>query len=114
VKEYRCTRNKPYSHKCIGHDDLTARQGYYIQTHSIEEAWQKMAIRFPEEVEAGFTVQEWERFNVKVVEIRRNEEGNIIEVEHVGDSTTIEVRKNKEGNIIERVKRDKEENIIEE
>jgi hypothetical protein len=114
VKEYRCTRNDPYSHQCIGHDDLTARQGYYIQAHSIEEAWQKMAIRFPEEVEAGFTVQEWEGFNVKVVEIRRDEEGNIIEIEQVGDGCTIEVKKDKEGNSIERVKRDKEGNIIEE
>lgn len=73
-----------------------------------------MAIRFPEEVEAGFTVQEWEAFNVKVVEIRRDEEGNIIEIEQVGDGTTTEVRKDKEGNIVERVKRDKEGNIIEE
>ncbi len=73
-----------------------------------------MAIRFPEEVEAGFTVQEWEGFNVKVIEIRRDAGGNIIEIEQVGDGTTIEVRKDKEGNIVERVKRDKEGNIIEE
>jgi hypothetical protein len=65
-------------------------------------------------VEAGFTVQEWEGFNVKVVEIRRDEAGNIIEIEQVGDGTTIEIRKGKEGNIVERVKRDKEGNIIEE
>ena len=73
-----------------------------------------MAIRFPEEVEAGFTVQEWVGFNVKVVEIRLDEEGNVIEIEQVGDGTTTEVRKDKEGNIVERVKRDKEGNIIEE
>ncbi len=73
-----------------------------------------MAIRFPEEVEAGFTVQEWEGFNVKVIEIRRDAGGNIIEIEQVGDGTTIEIRKGKEGNIVERVKRDKEGNIIKE
>jgi len=73
-----------------------------------------MAIRFPEEVEAGFTVQEWESFNVKVIEIKRDAGGNIIEIEQVGDGTTIEIRKGKEGNIVERVKRDKEGNIIKE
>lgn len=103
MKEYRCTRNAPYSHQCIGHDDLTARQGYYIQANSIEEAWQKMAIRFPDEVEAGFTVQEWEGFNVKVVEIRRDEEGN-----------RFEVRRDEKGNVIEEIKLDEEGNIIEE
>ncbi len=114
MKEYRCTRNAMYSHQCIGHDDLTARQGHYIQANSIEEAWQKMAIKFPEETEAGFTVQEWKGFNVKVLEIRQDQEGNVIEIEQVGDGTTIEVKKDKEGNIVERVKRDKEGNIIEE
>lgn len=102
-----------YSHQCIGHDDLRARQGHYIQAHSIEEAWQKMAIKFPEETEAGFTLQEWKGFNVKVVEIRRDKEGNVIEIERVGDGITIEVKKDKEGNIVERVKRDKEGNVIE-
>jgi hypothetical protein len=103
-----------YSHQCIGYDDLTARQGHYIKADSIEEAWQKMAIKFPEEAEAGFTVQEWRGFNVFAVEIKRDREGNIIEIEQVRDGTTIEVKKDKEGNILERVKRDKEGNIIEE
>jgi hypothetical protein len=31
MKEYRCTRNALYRHDCLGHDDLGARQGYYIQ-----------------------------------------------------------------------------------
>lgn len=66
-------------HECLGKNDLSARQGYYIDANSAEEAWQKMAIRFPEEVEAGFTVQEWESFDVKVVEVKRDEDGNIIE-----------------------------------
>lgn len=68
MKEYRCTRNALYAHDCIGHDDITARQGYYIQASSADEAWEKMAIRFPEEVVEGFTVQDWEGFNVVVVE----------------------------------------------
>ncbi|MGH2414602.1 MAG: hypothetical protein ACRDEA_13150 [Microcystaceae cyanobacterium] len=81
TKEYRCTRNAPYSHDCIGHNDLTARQGYYIQSHSAEEAWEKMAIRFPEEAHEGFTVQEWESFDVKVVKVERDETGNLIEID---------------------------------
>ena len=79
LKEYRCTRNALYTHDCLGRDDITARQGYYIKANSEEEAWQKMATRFPEEVEAGFTVQEWESFDVRVVEVKRDESGNIIE-----------------------------------
>ena len=43
MNEYRCTRNAPYSHDCIGHADTRARQGYYIKANSAEEAWQKMA-----------------------------------------------------------------------
>lgn len=78
-KEYRCTRNANYSHKCIGHDDLTARQGYYIMAISEESAWEKMAVRFPEEVNIGFTVTEWSGFDVKVVEVKSNENGNVLE-----------------------------------
>lgn len=81
MKEYRCTRNALYSHDCIGRDDLTARQGHYIHANSAEEAWEKMAIRFPKETEAGFTVEEWESFNVKVVRVEPDEEGNLIEVD---------------------------------
>jgi lipase chaperone LimK len=79
MKEYRCTRNALYLHDCTGRNDIRERQGYYISAESEEEAWQKMATRFPEETAAGFTVQEWEGFNVKVVELRRDENGNIIE-----------------------------------
>ncbi|MBG1242585.1 hypothetical protein [Nostoc sp. NZL] len=79
MREYRCTRNALYSHDCIGRDDITARQGRYIWAESEEEAWQKMATKFPEETEAGFTIQEWEGFNVTVVEIKRDENGNTIE-----------------------------------
>jgi hypothetical protein len=79
LREYRCTRNASYSHDCIGRNDLTARQGYYINAHSAEEAWEQMASRFPKETGAGFTVEEWEGFNVTVVQVERDDEGNIIE-----------------------------------
>jgi len=79
MREYRSTRNALYSHDCIGRDDVTARQGHFLWAESEEEAWQKMATRFPEETAEGFTVQEWEGFNVTVVEIKRDENGNTIE-----------------------------------
>jgi hypothetical protein len=37
--------------------------------HSSDHARRKMAERFPDEVEAGFTVQEWEGFNVVIKEV---------------------------------------------
>jgi hypothetical protein len=80
LKEYRCTRNASYSHQCIGKYDLSARQGYYIKANNTEEAWQKMAIRFPEEASVGFTVQEWQGFDVRVVELKQDEFGNVVEV----------------------------------
>ena len=70
MQEYRCTRNAPYTHNCIGRDDLTARQGYYIQASSAEEAWERMAIRYPEETSIGFTVQDWEGFNIVIEEAK--------------------------------------------
>ncbi|MBD2341813.1 hypothetical protein H6G64_33305 [Calothrix sp. FACHB-156] len=79
MREYRCTRNALYLHDCTGRDDLRERQGHYIWAESEEEAWQKMATRYPDETEAGFTVQEWEGFDVKVVEIKRDENGDIID-----------------------------------
>ncbi len=72
MQEYRCTRNAPYTHNCIGRDDLTARQGYYIQASSAEEAWERMAIRYPEETSVGFTVQDWQGFNVVIKEVKRD------------------------------------------
>lgn len=72
MKEYRCMRNASYSHQCLGRDDLSARQGYYITANSQEEAWQKMAVRFPEEAGDGFTVEEWQGGDVTVVEVRED------------------------------------------
>lgn len=69
-REFRCTRNAPYSHQCLGHDDSSARQGYYIIASSQEEAWEKMASRFPKETDEGFTVEEWQGGDVTVVEVR--------------------------------------------
>ncbi|MBE9169920.1 hypothetical protein IQ238_21135 [Pleurocapsales cyanobacterium LEGE 06147] len=81
----------------LGHNAPTARQGYYIQTESAEEAWQKMAIRYPEETEAGFTVQEWELIeNVIVVEVKQDENGNTIEVDQNGNI----VKTDENGNVI--------------
>lgn len=79
MPEYRCTRNALYQHDCLGRDDLTARQGHYIHAESDEEAWQIMATRYPEETKAGFTVELWESFDVKVVEVKRNENGDVID-----------------------------------
>ena len=58
MKKYRCTRNAKYLDNCHGSNDVSARQGYYIMADNKEEAWQKMAIMFPEETEIGFTVDE--------------------------------------------------------
>ncbi len=79
LKEYRCTRNALYQHDCVGRDDVRERQGHYVKAQSEEEAWQIMATRYPEETTPGFTVQEWAGGNVTVVEVKRDDEGNIIE-----------------------------------
>ena len=72
-REFRCTRNAPYFHQCLGHDNLSASQGYYITASSQEEAWEKMASRFPKETGEGFTVEEWQGGDVTVVEVTREE-----------------------------------------
>lgn len=81
MNEYRCTRNAPYAHECLGQYDLTARQGRYIRCNSPEEALQIMAEKFPEDLIADcplnkiFTVEEWKSFNVRIEEVKpdRNE-----------------------------------------
>lgn len=78
LKEYRCTRNALYTHDCTGRDDLRERQGHYIWAVSDEAAWEEMARRYPEETKAGFTVEKWESFDVIVVEIKRDENGDIV------------------------------------
>jgi hypothetical protein len=69
MQEYRCTRNALYQHNCAGQHDLTARQGHYLRANSKEEAWHEMAKRFPDETKAGFTVDEWEGFDVVIKEV---------------------------------------------
>ena len=59
--------------------DVRERQGHYVKAQSEEEAWQIMATRYPKETLFGFTVEEWIPFNVTVVEVKRDNEGNIIE-----------------------------------
>lgn len=56
MNEYRCTRNQPYTHNCIGRDDIGARQGYYIEAQSADEALRIMADEWSNDT-AGFTVQ---------------------------------------------------------
>ncbi len=78
MTEYRCTRNASYTGDCKGRDDITARQGYYIHASSEEEAWQQMALRYPNETAAGFTVQDWsDRSNgsVFILGVERDEAG---------------------------------------
>lgn len=89
LTEYRCTRNADYTGNCVGRDDISARQGYYLYAHSEEEAWQQMAARYPNETEAGFTVQDWSEHSNKSVVILR--------VEHDDDGN--EVLTNQEGSI---------------
>ncbi len=47
MKEYRCTRNAPYQETdCTGKHDLTARQGYYVEAKTPEEALNHMENTF--------------------------------------------------------------------
>jgi hypothetical protein len=75
-REYRCTRNALYRHDCTGRDDIRERQGYYVWANSEEEAWEEMAKRYPEETSDGFTIQEWEGFDVIIREVRRDDPRN--------------------------------------
>mgnify|MGYP001616966821 CR=1 FL=1 len=58
-KEFRLTRCMLYSDpKCLGHDDLTARQGHYIQAESELEARKQMLVMFPRD-DGWFTCNVW-------------------------------------------------------
>lgn len=61
---YRCTRNGEYTHNCPGHNDLTARQGYYISALSPAEAHIIMIAKFPND-RHGFTVQDGDRILIR-------------------------------------------------
>ena len=60
VNEYRCTRSDLYKNvTCVGHLDLTAREGHYIMTSTQDEALAEMQKRYPDE--SGFTVHLWKK-----------------------------------------------------
>ena len=53
--EYRMTLNGPYAEPtCAGHDDISARQGYYVVAFTEDEARDIMLKIFPNET---FTCQ---------------------------------------------------------
>ena len=56
MNEYRCTRNQPYQHDCIGREDIGARQGYYIKAKNATDALLVMKREWPNDT-AGFTVE---------------------------------------------------------
>jgi hypothetical protein len=59
MNTYLCTRNAPYINpNCLGHTDLEARQGYYIDAKSESAARALMQEHFPDDT-AGFTAQLW-------------------------------------------------------
>lgn len=70
--EFRCTRNTPYTHNCLGRDDWSVRQTYFIMARDRDEALAKMAELFPDDTE-GFTATKWQGFDVTVVEIRNED-----------------------------------------
>ena len=57
MTQFRLTRPDCYEPGCPGHKDPSARQGYYIDADSEEEALLRMKQRFPED--KGFDVQVW-------------------------------------------------------
>jgi hypothetical protein len=59
MREFRCTRNALYMDECLGHEDISTRQGHYIWAEDEDAAWREMARRYPEETTAGFTVDPW-------------------------------------------------------
>ena len=89
MKEYRCTRNASYTGNCRGRDDISARECYYIHAESEEEAWQIMALRYPQETAAGFTIQDWSDRSGKSVVIFRVER----------DEAGLEILVNQDGKI---------------
>ena len=100
MNEYRCTRNASYTCDCKGRDDITARQGYYIHAESEEEAWQIMAIRYPQETTAGFSVQDWSDRsggNVVILRVERDEKGNEVLINQDGKIA----KTNIQGNVID-------------
>jgi hypothetical protein len=62
MKLYRCTRDWPYQANCAGRSDVRARQGYYIEAVSANDARATLAEEFPDDGKAGYgmTADLWE------------------------------------------------------
>ncbi len=60
--------NCPYVNSRFWRDECVGR---------VSQKWQPANSK---ETASGFTVQEWEGFNVRVIEVERDEDGNLIEV----------------------------------
>jgi len=58
LPEWRCTRRTPYAPGCIGHSDISARQGYYIRAVNAVDALNIIKAQFPGDT-MGFDVQYW-------------------------------------------------------
>ena len=59
MNTYYCTRNQPYQNpRCLGHNNSEARQGYYVDATSEQEAIALMQQEFPDDT-LGFTVKLW-------------------------------------------------------
>ena len=80
MTEYRCTRNFIYPEDDPDNvEHLSSRQGHYIHAESKEEAWQIMALRYPEETAAGFAIQDWSERSgrsVTILKVEQDEAGN--------------------------------------
>jgi len=56
---YRCTRPDCYSVNTPGFNNLSSRQGYYIEASSKEAARMQMSLQFPND--SRFDIQDWDR-----------------------------------------------------
>ena len=60
MNEYRLTRRAPYSNpNCLGHTDLSARQGYYVVASTEAGAQEAFYKRYPQYKNEGIDVQLW-------------------------------------------------------
>lgn len=47
MKTYRFTLDNLYKHDCLGRDDVSVRQGHYVEARSEVDAWRQIRERFP-------------------------------------------------------------------
>jgi hypothetical protein len=62
--EWRCTRNDPYTHDCLGHEDIGSRQGHYVYARDRAHALRQMMREFPHDTH-GFTADESKRWDTE-------------------------------------------------